>query len=204
MISEDSPILPIDYSKLPREAKKTNDTTFDRIYKYFFNTNTRIELTEEEQRISSRWERAWLFLNRHRGRKAVADLLMRQFGISQSVAFDDVKKAMHLFGTSDENVKSAKRAIAEEAFLKGADKAWKDGNLEMYHKFMKEYAAVNQLDAETNNTIAENIKNLKPQTINIVADPTKLMNQAREIQNALAQDIDFIESTNEKGEGTND
>jgi hypothetical protein len=191
MSHESSALVPDNYDKLPREAKKTADSTFDRIYKYFFNSKTRIELSVEEQRISERWERAWLFLCRHRTRKQVADLLMRQFNVSKSLAFDDVKNAMHLFGEPQEGQKNAKRAIAEDAILKGMDRAWKMGDMKMHEKYTQQYIELNGLKNEDVANIEDMIRKLIPPAVTLVTNMEVLKAAAKKIQDDLVQDIPY-------------
>src|SRR4051812_20377937 len=113
MSQEDSALVKANYSELPRGANKTNDSTFDRIYKYYHNSKTRIELTEDEKRISQRWEKAWYLLCRYRTKKQVVDFICREFKIEKSVAYDDVRKACMLISNPQDDTKDAKRAIAE-------------------------------------------------------------------------------------------
>ena len=189
---EDSALVPANYSELPREANKTNDSTFDRIYKYYRNNKTRIALTPEEDKIRERWEKAWLLSCRHRTTKQVADVMERLYGVKKSVAYDDVRYAMMLFGNPKEDLKEAKRAIAEDAFLKGADRAWKKGNLEMHLKYMKEYAEINTLKSVgQTEEMAEIIKKLKPTQIVIVATPSELEALANKMQEDLIHDAEF-------------
>lgn len=145
-----------------RAANKTNMSTWDRVYKHF-HSDSKIELRADEKIIVERWEKAWLLLCRHRTRNKVALVLQKLFNVSRSVAFDDVRNAMNLFSDPREDMKAAKRAIAEDGILKGADKAWKNDNLEMHEKYMKQYIELNGLkeaDAETN--MAELLKKLVP------------------------------------------
>jgi hypothetical protein len=199
MSEENSALVKSNYDSLPREAKKTNDTTFDRIYKYYHNDKTRIQLSDEEKAIRERWEKAWLLLCRHRTRKQVVDILEKVFKIEKSIAYDDVRKAMMLFSDPSNDLKDAKRAIAEDSFLKGADKAWKNGDLEMHLKYMKEYAEINRLNEDVSNQMEELIKNLKPTQIVIVSDVKDLMSDATKLQEDLIQDIEHTEI--EKTEG---
>jgi hypothetical protein len=197
MEHEDSALLPANYDKLPREAKKTADSTFDRIYKYFFNSKTQIKLTDDEIRISDRWERAWLFLCRHRTRKQVAELLMRQFTISKALAYDDVKNAMNLFGEPHEGQKNAKRAIAEDAILKGMDKAWKSGDLKMHEKYVQQYIELNGLKSEETANIEDMIRKLIPPAVTLVTDMEKLNEDAKKLQDDIVHDISY-EDVDEK------
>jgi hypothetical protein len=68
---------------LPREMKRTKDKDFDRIYKYYYKTDTRIELSKEEEEIRKRWEQAWFILCKGRSTKICAEILERTFKISK-------------------------------------------------------------------------------------------------------------------------
>jgi hypothetical protein len=199
MSEENSALVKANYDSLPREAKKTNDTTFDRIYKYFFNSKTRIELSEEERQMSERWERAWLFLCRHRTRKQVAELLMRQFKIGKSIAYDDVKNSMRLFGEPQEGMKNAKRAIAEDAILKGMDKAWKSGDLKLHEKYVQSYIDLNGLQTEDTASIEDLMKRLRPHQVVIVSNMDQLKTEISKLQEDLIQDIDHEEINEAEG-----
>jgi hypothetical protein len=190
MTHEHSALVKSDYDKLPREAKRTNDTTFDRIYKYYHNNKTRVELTAEEHAIRERWEKTWLLMCRHRTRKQAVDLLVKLFNISQATAFDDVRHAMMLFSNPAEDLKPAKRAIAETMALNGADRCWKNGDMEGYYKFTKLYQEVNQLDNEKDNDVGDLLKKLKPHQVIIVSSEAELEAQANKLQEDLIKDID--------------
>lgn len=178
-----------DKSKLPTEDRRTADTIFDRIYKFYHHNKTRVKLSSEEERIRDRWERAWLLMTRHRTRKQTVDILVKVCNISQSLAFDDVRHAMMLFGTPEENTKDAKRAIAETMALKGADKSWKDGDMDAYHKFLKIYMNLNHLYDENANGVADLLKKIKPHQVVIVSSEAELVAQANALQKELIKDI---------------
>jgi hypothetical protein len=192
MKQEHSALVSKNYDNLPREAKKTKDSTFDKIYKYYHSDKTRIELDDEEHRIRERWEKAWLLLCRHRTRKQVVDLMERLFHIEKSVAYDDVRKAMDLFSDPSNDIKEAKRMIAEDAYLKGAAKAWKAGNLEMHLKYMKEYSDINRLtqDADQGSELAELVKKMKPTQIIITGSTDQFYEEARQMQEQLTKDVE--------------
>jgi flagellin-specific chaperone FliS len=191
MNQEQSALVRSNYDALPREAKKTKDTTFDRIYKYYHNDKTRIELTPEESAVRERWEKAWLLLCRQRTSKQVVDLLMKLYNVSQSIAYEDVRKAMMLFSNPKDDLKDAKRAIAESMALKGADKCWKTGDMDGYHKFLKIYQDLNRLDQEQGGDIADMLKKLKPHQVIIVSNMEELDKQANKLMEGLAEDIEY-------------
>lgn len=191
---ENSALVKSNYAELPREAKKTNDKTFDRIYKYFHNDKTQIELSPEEVKILERWEKAWLLLCRHRTRKQTADIIGKLFSVGRSVAYNDINNAMMLFSNPDNQLKEAKRAIHEEMALRGADKCWKKGDMDGYWKFVKEYREVNNLGVENADGVADLLKKFKPAQIIIVSTQEELEKQAQQIQEELTRDIECKEA----------
>jgi hypothetical protein len=193
MSHDNSALQPSNYNELPREAKKTADSTADRIYKYYHNNKTRVELSDEENRIRERWEKAWFLLSHHRTQKQVVDLIVKLFNVGKSVAYNDVWNAMKLFGNPQADVKDAKRAIAETMALKGADRCWKNGDMDGYFKFTKEYKEINQLDLKEDASLAAVIKKLRPTQVIIIASDKDLESEAEKIENEFVQDIDYTE-----------
>ncbi len=187
-MKQEESALVINKSELPREAnRKTTDSTFDRIYKFYHNDKTRIELTAEETTISERWEKAWFLLCRHRTQKYVVDTLSKLYGIGKSVGYDDVRNAMMLFTDPTKDLKEAKRAIAETSILRGAQRAWKNKNLDMHFKYMKEYAEINGLKENSQDgELAKIIKGLKPAQIIIVANKNDLEKEIQTLQEEIS------------------
>ena len=171
------------------EARVTTDTTFDRIYKYYHSNKTRVELTAEENAIRERWEKAWFLLCRHRTRKQVVDLMVKLYNISQRLAYDDVRFCMDLFSNPQEDTKEAKRTIAETMALNGANKSWKEGDMEGYYKFLKAYSDINQLESDQSNGIGDLLKKIKPHQVIIVSSDAELEAQANVLQADLIKDI---------------
>lgn len=179
--------------ELTRELKASNtkDSMFDRIYRYYHNNKSRVVLTAEEHDIRERWEKAWFLLCRHRTRRQVADLLEKIFSIGKSVAYDDIRNAMMLFSNPQEDVKAAKRAIHENMVLQGADRCWKNGDMDGYYKFTKEYREGNNLDNDDDDKLGELLKKLKPAQIIIFSNARELEDQANEMQQELTNDVEY-------------
>lgn len=191
MKPEKSALLPNNHDKLPKEAKKTTDSAIDRIYKYYHNNKSRVELTPEEDQIRERLEKAWYLMSaRHRAQKQVVDIITKLFNVGKSVAYDDVRNAQLLFGNPDTQIKSAKRSIAETMALQGADKAWRKGDMDAYAKFVKMYCDINNLNGDEGDGFAEALKKLKPQQVVIVADPSLLEKEIKKLQDEMIQDVD--------------
>lgn len=193
MIEETTSGLVDQKENLPREANKTTDSKFDRIYKYYHNDRTRIELTKDEEQTASRWEKAWLLLCRHRTRNQVAQLLMKLFNVGRSTAYDDIRHSMALFSDPREDMTPAKRAIAEDAFLKGADKAWKKGNLELHLKYMDKYAEINGLKEHgaESDEMAKMLRAFKPAQIIMNFKAEDLRQEAERMRESFRHIMDI-------------
>lgn len=192
---EDSPLVDDKKELATREANKSTDSQFDRIYKYF-HSKSRVELTPEEQLVMTRWEKAWLLLCRHRTRNAVADLMQKLFNVSKGTAYDDIRNAMMMFSDPREDMKAAKKAIVEEALLRGADSAWKKGNLDMHMKYMKEYAEINGLKEghDADGGLAELIKKFKAVRVMIDYKIDDVKEEAEKMRDTLEKEYTDFET----------
>lgn len=193
-----SAIVKDNHDQLPKEMKRTNDSTFDRVWKYYHHNKTRVELTEEEHAIRARWEKSWLLLCRHRTQKQVVELIERLFKVSRSVAYDDVRNAMQLFGNPQEDVKEAKRQIAEHWITEGLQRCLKAGDMEGYQKFLKQYIEINGLTIQDDDKLKDAIATLKPTTVIFFSTPEQLKRDAAELMKGVpAVDAKFTDVTDE-------
>jgi hypothetical protein len=205
MTQENSALVPKDYDGRKRESKKTNDKTFDRIWKYYHNSKTKIVLEDWEDNIRIRWEAAWFMLCKAKNSKEIADFMEITYGISKSVAYDDVRHAMNLFGDPRQDIKSAKRAIAETIVLRMMSSTEEKGLLELHERYLQKYMDLNGLkDKGADSKLEDLIKKLKPQQILIVSNTEELEAQARTLQEELTKDIDFSEIKKNEGEDRED
>lgn len=174
----------------PREAVKSKDSTADRIYKYY-HSKSRIELTEEEEGIRERWEKAWFLLCRHKTVKEVTAIISKMFNVGKSVAYDDVRNAQMLFGNPQQDMREAKKAMAETWIIRGLNKAWKDEDLDSYQKLLKQYCELNGLSDQSNDdTLAELIKKFKPTQIILNSSEQELTMAAQKLQEQITKDIE--------------
>jgi len=181
---------------LPREMKRSKDKDFDRIHKYYYKADTRIELSKEEEEIRERWEKAWFLLCKGRTTKITAELMVRFFKISNATAYNDIKKAQMLFGDPKNDLKDAKRRIVEQQLQDGANRAFKAGNLEMHHKYLKEIAEINGLKSDSiDQNLADVMKKLVPTTINIITNVDELKKAAESLREEIIQDIQYEEAS---------
>lgn len=176
-----------DKENAPREAKKTKDSTFDRIFKFYYSKN-KIVLSDREEHIRERWYYAWQLLCNAYSRNQVARGLHQKFGISERQGFHDVDNAMMLFSDPRTSDKMAKRAISEEWITKGIKKAWDKQDLLAYERLIRRFNRVNGLENEEN-PVADWVKNQKPVAVIITADPKQLEKDAA----ALMKNIPGVE-----------
>ena len=183
MKHEKSALVKGHYDKLPKSANRTGDSTFTRIWKYYHDQKTRLVLSDKEEVIRQRIEKAWFLLCSHRTRKQVSELLVKLYGISIRQGWQDVAAAMNLFSNpQEEGLKEAKRAIAETNALRGMQRCWKSGDMDGYLKFQQEYNKINDLyTPREEDSLAKFLKNFKPHTIVINTSPDDLKKQAEEL-----------------------
>ncbi len=179
---------------LPREAKKKGDTTFDRIFKYYFEKKKSIKLTDKEEAIRNRWYFAWQLLCNAYTRNQVALALKKKFELkSEKTGFNDVDSAMRLFSDPKNGDKQAKKAISEELILKGIKKAWDTENLDAYERLITRFNKVNGLENEEN-PIGDWMKRQKPIAIVFSSDENVLKKQADDLMRGI-EDITFEDVT---------
>lgn len=182
-----------------REARKTKDSTMDRIWKYYHDKKRITVLDADEERIRERIEKAWFLLCNHKGTKEATEALEKLFGIKRSVAYDDVRNAMMLFGDPRVDMKDAKRAIAETIIMRAAEKAWDLNDLEMHHKYMKLYSDINMLTAKDDDRMADALRKMRPVAVMFVAERSQLEQQAADLMKDVpAEDTDYEEVKDEE------
>jgi hypothetical protein len=180
----------------PREMRKTKDTTFDRIFKYYHNKRTTVTLTEAEDLVRQRLDFAWKCLCEINTRQGVVDLMLAKFPtIKKSIAFDDINKAMAIFGDPRAANKEAKRALSEGWIVQGIKKAWEDGDLAAYERLLARYNKINRLE-DDDGGLGDKLKAFKAVQINITADRGDLQKLAQDMQQRLAQTIEFEQIDN--------
>lgn len=176
-----------------REARKTSDSVFDRIYKFYFNKKTTIALTREEEAVRERWDFAWKMLAGMYTKRQVVEGVIQKFDVRKSIAYDDVTNCMMLFGDPRNANKDAKRALAEEWIIKGIKKAWDDQDLDAYERLIGKFNKINQLEEENTDGLADLLKNLRPTQIVIVAKRDDLNKEIEALQKEVTLDINHDE-----------
>ena len=188
----------------PRQMRRSSDTTFDRIYKYYFIKKSNIELTAEENVIRERWDFAWQLLSNMHTRRQVVEAALTKFNIEKSVAYDDVNKAMMLFGDPQRSTKEAKMAMVDEWITLGLKKAWDNHDLQAYEKLLGRYMKLNKLEGDTTTDMADLVKKFKAHTIMIFSSPEELQREAQRLQEGVIHDVNYIDLSSDEGEEDRD
>ncbi len=184
---------------LPRAARRTTDTTFDRIWKFYFLSEVEVELSEKEEEIRQRWEFAWNQLSRFTIRHRVVKKLMEEFEVKRSTAFEDIRNCEFLFGDPTQQNKAAKKAIVSNALERAMKKCIKTDNWKAFEKLLLRYRQFNDLDKEEDDKLIEYLKKKKPAIIVFVTDADALKKQADELMQDV-EDIDHEDVTEEPHE----
>lgn len=181
----------------PREARKTADSTFDRIYKSCFG-KIRVELNEKETRIKARWEMCFELLCNMQTEREVLKMLQTKFKIGQHMAYNDIKNTKLLFGDRRNTDKEFKRKQSEEWTLWALSEAKKTNNLEAVDKFLGKFNKINGLDIENDIEYADMVKKLTPTALVFTITVDKLKEEADSLMdNIPSQDIEFEDITDE-------
>jgi len=181
----------------PREARKTNDSTFDRIYKFYFG-KVRVELTPGEERIKDRWDQCFKLLCSMHSERKVVQLLQKQFDITISVAYNDVRNTKLLFGDTKNVDREFKRKISEEWTLWGIKEAKKTKNLEALDKLVGKFNKINGLEVENDNQYADMVKKLTPTALIFTTSMDELKREAASLLEKIPSvDTEFEDVSDE-------
>lgn len=173
-----------------RSANRVNDSTFDRLWKYYYETKTKIELKPKEEEIRLRLKNIWGHLGDIlTDRKAVQAHMEwceeEGFKISERTAYEDLKYARMLFGDRTKQSKEVQRAIMSEILLDEIRRCVKAKKHMSAARLIKEYNELNDLK----NHAAKDPLQRRAITIVFDADEETLRKQAEE----LMKDIETID-----------
>lgn len=193
-----------------RSANRVNDTTFDRIWKFYYEKSD-IELKEKEEEIRARLLNVWKLLGDIlTDRNAVLAHLEwcrdQGYRIKERIAYEDLRYAKMLFGNPRAQVKTAQRAIMSELLLQRINLMTKfrddqgnivdrvldaDENIAL-SRLIKEYNELNGLKGPDASNGAR-----APIQITFNSDPEILKKQIEEMRKkaaaANAQDTEYQE-----------
>jgi len=173
-------MVPEKVDNRPRSAKRKSDTSFDRIWKYFYDQKTRISLSAKELELKEKYELAWKMLCSMYTRKQVAIALVERYDhkITERTAYNYIDASMSLFGDPQNSNKEAQRQIVSEWLIRAIRKAWEDKNFKAYEKLILRYTRLNGLEGSNDADIAKLLKNRKPAVFIFTTDESTLKEQA--------------------------
>lgn len=188
---------------LPRLAKRTDDSTFDRIYKYFFTPKKRVELTPKENEQKERWEHIWHLLcgEMLTDRQAVLMHKEKYNHLDERTCYKDLFNSRKLFGNARNGTKEQKRAMLNEWLTRMIQKADAAGDFKAAEKLILRYSRVNGLDATEN---PMDWKDRNPVPVIITADAAVLEQLAKDLMKDVPdiKDVSYEDVTDEQAEGS--
>ncbi|HMG92607.1 MAG TPA: hypothetical protein VK589_21265 [Chryseolinea sp.] len=181
-----------------RSADRINDSTFERIWKFYYDPKNSITLKPKEEEIRQRLINIWGHLaDILTDRKAVLAHIKwceeNGYSVKESIAYEDLKHAKMLFGDRNKQSKAAQRAISSEILLNAIREAVKKRKHMSAARLIKEYNELNDLKNHSNT----DAKDWKPATIIFDADPETLKKQMNELRKK-AQAANAIDITPEE------
>lgn len=187
-------------SNLPRSAKRVEDTTYDRIWKYYFHKDTEIALSENEEEMRERWQEAWRLRCDILTKAETVEMLVKNYNVSIRTAYYDIVNSQKLFGNPQEGNKAALKVILTEILTKALKKAYDAKSYDIVEKISGRISKINGLEDKDDNLLTEMLKNMKPHTIVFSADPETLRKQAESLMEGVDEethDVDFEEEEDE-------
>lgn len=166
-----------------RSADRINDSTFERIWKFYYDPKNSIELKPKEEEIRKRLINIWGHLaDILTDRKAVLAHMKwceeQGYSVKEWIAYEDLKHAKMLFGDRNKQSKAAQRAISSEILLNSIHACVKAKKHMSAARLIKEYNELNDLKNHENKDPRE----WKPITIIFDADPETLKKQLAELR----------------------
>ena len=89
---------------------KMGDSTFDKIKAFYMNPEE-FPLSDKLEEIRRRWLAISNFSSKSYGKIEIANMLVRDYGISQAQAYNDIRNAENIFGTFTATESKAFKAI---------------------------------------------------------------------------------------------
>lgn len=180
-----------------RSANRINDETLDRLWKFYYETKTTIELKPKEEEIRKRLHNIWGYLGGDilTDRKAVLAHVKwcetEGIKMSERTGYEDLKYARMLWGDRSKQSKAAQRAVMNEILLNTIKECQDKKKHMSMARLIKEYVTMNNL----NNHAPDDPTRRPAVTVTFQADPEVLKQQQKELrrraEQANAQDVEF-------------
>ena len=146
---------------------KVGDSTFDKIQAYYVNPE-KYELSETCEAIRQRWVLVVNLLLRGFPRYKIANMLEKDFGLSQAQAYLDITNAGNLFGDIHQTSKEVEKAMWREWCRDFIQRAKRRGDMKAESKGLDMYAKYGDFGAEE---LSFDPEKLEKKDIEITVDP---------------------------------
>jgi hypothetical protein len=163
---------------------KVGDSTFDKIQAFYVNPES-FPLSETAENIRQRWVLVVNLMLRGFPRYKIANMLEKDFGLSQAQAYLDIKNASSLFGDIHETSKEVEKTIWREWCREFIQRAKRRGDLKAEAKGLDMYAKYGDFGAEELSFDPEKLAKVEIQT---TVDPKLIDNLMKMISKGV---VDF-------------
>lgn len=126
---------------------KVGDSTFDKIQAFYVNPDS-FPLTETTEKIRQRWVMVVNLMLRGFPKYKIANMLEKDFGLSQAQAYIDIQNATSLFGDIHNTSKEVEKTIWKEWVREFIQRAKRRGDLKAEAKGLDMYAKYGDFGAE--------------------------------------------------------
>lgn len=126
---------------------KVGDSTFDKIQAFYVNPDN-YPLSETNEKIRQRWVMVVNLMLRGFPKYKIANMLEKDYGLSQSQAYLDINNATSLFGDIHNTSKEVEKTIWKEWVREFIQRAKRRGDLKAEAKGLDMYAKYGDFGAE--------------------------------------------------------
>lgn len=139
-------------------TQTSKDPHFERILASYLDDGKKIQLSDLEERLKSRWEAAFSLLLNFHSRQQAVKVLREQFGYDLGTAYRDINRALSLFGDITKSRKEGWRYIIFEYNQKLFQMATKDKDHKEMGKCLDRMIKLADLDKEDSLVDPDKIK----------------------------------------------
>lgn len=163
---------------------KVGDSTFDKIQAHYVNPDS-FPLSESAENIRQRWVLVVNLMLRGFPKYKIANMLEKDFELSQAQAYLDIKNATSLFGDIHETSKEVEKTIWREWCRDFIHRAKRRGDMKAESKGLDMYAKYGDFGAEELSFDPEKLAKVEIQT---AVDPKLIDNLMKMIAKGV---VDF-------------
>lgn len=151
-------------ANLAKQVRLPSKTTFDKIFKFYFDGADTIKLSGKDEEIRKRWQFAFSLLcnvsdkGETRSVEGVKNALVEEKKVSPAQAYRDIKNAMRLFGDVLAATRKGQRHVIYEMQMRVYNLAIGEKNLEAANRSISNMIKLFNLDFPDTNTNDEDIQ----------------------------------------------